>query len=211
MKISKFGHCCLLLEEKGLRVLFDPGAYSSAQNTVKDLHLILITHEHPDHLHAESLSKVLANNPGVKVVTVGGVKKILDQGNIACEVLGGGQDTHFRGVHLAGFGKKHAEIYPTVPPVDNTGYLVAERFFYPGDAFTVPALPVEVLALPVAGPWMKLAEAIDYAKELKPKICFPVHDGMLKYPGPVHMLPEKVLSNVGISFRVIEGESPLEV
>ena len=66
---------------------------------------------------------------------------------------------------------------------------------------------MEILALPVAGPWLKISDAINYAKEIKPKICFPVHDGMLKFLGPVHMLPEKVLTPLDIKFITLQ-ENP---
>ncbi|MBI2052837.1 MAG: MBL fold metallo-hydrolase, partial [Candidatus Ryanbacteria bacterium] len=29
MKITKFGHCCLLIKENGVRILTDPGTYST--------------------------------------------------------------------------------------------------------------------------------------------------------------------------------------
>ncbi len=82
--------------------------------------------------------------------------------------------------------------------------MIAERFFHPGDAFHKPPKKVEILALPVAGPWMKLQEAIDYALTLKPKVCFPVHDGMLKFFGPVHALPKELLGRGGVNFVVLE-------
>ena len=37
MKITKFGHCCMLVEEKGLRILVDPGNFSTAQNELMDI------------------------------------------------------------------------------------------------------------------------------------------------------------------------------
>ena len=55
MKLTKLGHCCLLIEINGIRFLTDPGNYTTAQNEVKNLHCIVISHEHTDHLHIESL------------------------------------------------------------------------------------------------------------------------------------------------------------
>jgi L-ascorbate metabolism protein UlaG (beta-lactamase superfamily) len=63
MKITKIGHCCLLIEEKGLRILTDPGAWSEAQNELKNIQLILITHEHQDHFYLDSLKQVLKKQP----------------------------------------------------------------------------------------------------------------------------------------------------
>ena len=59
MKITKFGHCCLLIETKGKRVLTDPGSYTvEAHSKITDIDYLLFTHEHQDHYHLESL-KVL--------------------------------------------------------------------------------------------------------------------------------------------------------
>lgn len=110
------------------------------------------------------------------------------------------------GVHVEGHGEKHATIYQDFGQVQNTGYFFANRFFYPGDAFYNPHKPVEILALPVAGPWLKISDAIDYAKALKPKVAFPVHDGMLKFLGPTRGVTERYLSAAGIEFRdAVEG------
>ena len=180
MKVTKFGHCCLLIEEGGLRVLTDPGTYSSGFDVLRDIDLVLITHEHADHFHIESLKAVLAANPQAKVVTNHAVAKLLADAALAAELLEDGQSRDYKNVSIEGIGTAHAVIYPSIPGVVNTGYLIGKKLFYPGDAFTLPERPVDILALPVAGPWMKISEAIDYARAVKPKIWFPVHDGSLK-------------------------------
>lgn len=208
MTITKLGHCCLLIKEGELTILTDPGTYSTAQEAITGIDGIFITHEHADHFHIDSLKKVLVNNPQATIYTVKGVAKILEQENIAYELLEHGQSVTVKGVLIEGFGELHADMYPGWPQVDNCGYFINNRLFYPGDAFTNPGKPVEILALPVAGPWMKLSEAIDYAKEMKPKVAFPVHDGILKHQAMVHRLPAKFLSEAGITFTpVLDGET----
>ncbi len=209
MKITKLGHCCLVIEENtstslsagGVRIMTDPGAWSTLQSEEKNINYIFITHEHQDHFHLESLKTVLKNNPKSRVVTNTSVGKLLDAEKIPHEILEHGSVKEFSGVHVEGCGEKHAVIYKSFGQVQNTGYFFANRLFYPGDAFYNPKKPVEILALPVAGPWMKISEAIDYAKLLKPKVCFPVHDGMLKILGPFHGVPQKILSEAGIDFH----------
>ncbi|MBI5732347.1 MBL fold metallo-hydrolase [Candidatus Jorgensenbacteria bacterium] len=206
MKITKLGHCCLVIEEGNLRILTDPGLYTiQEQNNVKNIDVILITHEHQDHLHIESLKIVLGNNPGVKIFSNKGVGKILEKDAIAYELLEHGQKKIVKGVEIEGFGELHAEIYRTLTSVDNTGYLVANKFFYPGDSFYKPGREVEILALPVGGPWLKISESVDYALDIKPKICFPVHEAMLKLPGVAHRIPSELLSKAGINFFVPEN------
>ncbi len=204
MKITKFGHCCLLIEEKGLRILTDPGSYSTAQNEVENIDVILITHEHADHIHIPSLKNCIKNNPQARIITNKGVAKMLDAEGIKYELVEHGHKTAIQGVLIEGFGEKHAEMYKTITPVINTGYFVSNRLFYPGDSFYNPKKNVEILALPVAGPWMKLSEAIDYALEIHPKKCFPVHEGILKTPGTTHKILGDVLPQHGINFIILE-------
>jgi|CXWL01.1.fsa_nt_gi L-ascorbate metabolism protein UlaG (beta-lactamase superfamily) len=203
MRVTKFGHSCFLVEESGVRILFDPGAYSTGQNEVKNIDAVLITHEHPDHLSPDSLKTVLANNPEAKIFTNNGAGKVLDEHNIPYSILGDGESTGVKGVIIEGFGVEHACIHESIPLIRNTGYLIAERLYYPGDALHVPSKPVEILALPVAAPWMKLSDAVDFAAKIKPKVCLPVHDGMLRPEryGPSRMVPRKVLEPLGIEFR----------
>jgi len=85
----------------------------------------------------------------------------------------------------------------------------ANKLFYPGDSFTDLGKSVDVLALPIAGPWLKISESIDYALKLKPKIVFPVHDA-IRSPFQ-HIVPEKILSKNGIEFVKLEEGGELEV
>lgn len=204
MQITKLGHCCLLIEDNGTVIMTDPGAWTTAQNEIKGVDIILITHEHADHFHLESLRKVLTNNPPAVIVTNSRVVGLLAENNIAATLLEHEQAKTFRGLTIAGFGTEHATIYPTVPNVMNTGYLIQNRFFYPGDALTHSGVPIEILAMPMAGPWMKLSEAIDWAKALKPKVCIPVHDGMLQPREWIYRLPMALLPEIGITFDPIE-------
>ena len=96
MQITKFGHCCLLIEEKGVRILTDPGVYSTSQNEVKNIDLVIITHEHPDHFHLDSLKIVTQNNPAAKIITNKGVGALLDKEGISHEVVEDGQNYSFR-------------------------------------------------------------------------------------------------------------------
>jgi L-ascorbate metabolism protein UlaG (beta-lactamase superfamily) len=207
MKITKLGHCCLLIKENGLRILTDPGAWTESQNNLTNIHVILITHEHADHFHIPSIQMVLKNNPEAKIITNEAVGKLLSENSLTYQTLVNEQSTTYQGVLLEAFGQKHEPIYPGIPVVENTGYFIGGRFWYPGDAFLNPQKPVEILALPVCGPWLHISQSVEYAKLLKPKVALPVHDGMLKINGPFHAIPQRFLKENDIEWLVPkEGE-----
>lgn len=208
MQITKLGHCCLLIEENGLRILTDPGVFSAeGAAAVRDIHLVLITHEHHDHFHIESLRKILANNPSAKVATNHAVGKLLETELIPYEILVHGEGRIFSGVVVEGFGEKHARFHPRLPSVENTGFFVGNKFYYPGDSFFRPPKQPEILALPVAGPWMKIEEAIDFALELRPRVAFPVHDAILTDPKIGSRWPGEVLPGENIEWKILKEGS----
>lgn len=207
MKITKLGHCCLLIETKGKRILTDPGSYTVEEHSkLTAMDAVLFTHEHSDHFHVDSLKALLKNNPQLQVFANSSVAQILQKEGIAYTLVKDGEEKKIGEITLVGIGTQHAAFHDSLTPSENTGYLINNRLWYPGDAFTDPKRAVEILALPVAGPWMKVSEAIDYALKLKPKMAFPVHDG-LKY-GASHKFPGDVLPTRGIEFiPMLEGDS----
>ena len=210
MHIRKLGHCCLIVEANGKRIMTDPGSFSTLQHEEKDIDIILFTHEHQDHFHLESLKTVLQNNPNAKIVTNTAVGKLLDPEKIPYEVLEHGGSKTEQGILFEGFGELHQEIYENFGRVQNTGYFIENKFFYPGDAFTNPGKPVEILAVPVAGPWMKVKEAVDYVKAVKPLQTFPVHDAILNPVGLslFHRVIGMILGENSTKFvPMVEGDS----
>ncbi|HVS79789.1 MAG TPA: MBL fold metallo-hydrolase [Candidatus Paceibacterota bacterium] len=179
MKIKKIGHCCLVLETGGKKIMTDPGSYTPAAESETGIDIVLITHEHGDHFHVESLKKILAANPQVVVVTNSAVGKLLRAENIPFTQVEDSESESVNGILIEGFGTTHALVYDSIPSVMNTGYFVDNSFYFPGDAFYNPGKEVQVLALPMAGPWLKLSEALDYLKLVRPTVAFNVHDGMI--------------------------------
>lgn len=205
MLLTSFGHSCLLIEENGAQVMIDPGIWSEGHKEVKGIDAVFITHEHPDHCDTESLSRLRDYNPDLRIYTNKGVGKKLSEAGFAFELLEDGGSVHVKGLSVQAFGKDHATIYETFPHFDNTGFLFGGRLFHPGDSLSVyPDKPVEILALPVIAPWLRISDSLEYAKKIKPQLVFPIHDGMLKHTGPFHSIPQNVLPIQGMRFVVLE-------
>ncbi|MEZ4200694.1 MAG: MBL fold metallo-hydrolase [Candidatus Paceibacterota bacterium] len=212
MKITKFAQCCLLIEVDDKRILTDPGRFSTAQNELTDIDIVLITHEHADHLHSESVQAVMRNNPEAKLITNSSVGKVLDELEVTYTVVEGRDVCTTCDIALAAFDGPHAEIYESFGLVQNTGYFIADSLFYPGDAYTEPGRDVPILALPVAGPWCKSAEAIAYAKRVNPTKAFPVHDWLLNEDGIAltHGIFGTALQEAGIEFVPLQNNETKE-
>src|SRR5581483_4792241 len=205
MKIKKIGHCCLLIKLDKLTILTDPGMFSVEQNTIKGIDIVLITHEHFDHLHIDSVKEILKHNPKVQIITNSAVGAQLQKASIEFTLLEGKAKTKIGGVSLEASDGKHVEIFEDYGQVQNTGYFIDEKLFYPGDSFHDPEKRVDILALPVAGPWCKIADAVRYALKIKPNKAFPVHDGMLQKDrlGGNHKIPSIYLPKNGIEFVIM--------
>lgn len=178
MKITKYEHSCLDIEQDGKRFLVDPGTVTSSVPNYDNVVAVLVTHVHADHLDSEKLLAFHAKNPDAPIYTVQAVADEL-KGRVPTTVVTGGQTIRIGPFQLEFCGGKHALIHNSVPLTDNVGVTVNGKFYYSGDSLSVPHTPVDVLAVPITAPWLKISEAMDFVTALKPKRVFPVHDALL--------------------------------
>lgn len=206
MKIKKLGHCSLVVETNGKKIIVDPGYHTAEeQEKERNLDLVLITHEHSDHFSIESLKEIIKNNPDVLVITNDGVGKILKAEGIKYQVLKDKVAEEIIGVEIEAHDCRHEEIFQDFGQVLNTAFFIDKRLFVGGDSFYNPGKPVEILALPVAGSWSTIKDSIKYALEMRPNACFPVHDADLKSFSSSHKLPEIYLTSIAnIAFKSFE-------
>jgi len=181
MKLTKFEHACLVAEIDGKKLVIDPGVFTIPLADVVHVVAIVITHEHPDHWTSDHLDQILRQNPGVKIYGPGGVVAAITAHDVI-EVKDG-DTVEVEPFTLAFYGEKHAIIHSSMPVIDNVGVMVNDTLFYPGDAFTIPPVPVDTLAVPAGAPWLKISEVIDYVTAVAPKRSFPTHEAVLSVIG----------------------------
>ncbi|MFD0527889.1 MBL fold metallo-hydrolase [Kitasatospora arboriphila] len=167
MRLTKLGHACVRIEHQGTTVVIDPGAFTEADAT-RGADAVLITHEHMDHFAEDRLRAAVEADPGLRIWTNRAVAAQLEGIGAQVAVVGEGDAFDIDGLGVSVHGEWHAVIHPDIPRVGNIGFLLDGRLFHPGDALTVPPHPVDTLLLPIAGPWTKVSELIDYVREAEP-------------------------------------------
>jgi len=185
--ITYFGHSCVLLEvaegeeETTSRLLLDPGNLTPPLEDLEPVDAVLITHGHPDHLDVAQLERLRAKGtfPVLGPADVGEQLKDVDVSFKAVEP----GSFEIAGVTVVASRGGHESLYPGVPLPENIGYEIAGRVFAPGDSLVAPTQQVEILLAPLAGPWMKLSEGIDFVRVVAPTTVIPIHDAGL---APAH-------------------------
>jgi L-ascorbate metabolism protein UlaG (beta-lactamase superfamily) len=205
VQVTHFGHACVLLDTGAARLLVDPGSFASGFEEVTGLDAVLVTHQHADHLDVDRLAPLLRANPDARLVVDSGSSGRLD--GIDHEVVAPGSSLEMAGAHIDVLGGDHAVIHPDVPVVPNNAYLVDGTHLHPGDSFTLAPVPVDVLFLPTAAPWLKASEAVDYLRATAPRTAVPVHEAVLAVPGLYHGLFER-LAPKRTTVRVLDRASP---
>ncbi|MCY7401689.1 MAG: MBL fold metallo-hydrolase [Nocardioides sp.] len=177
MRLTKFGHACVRIESGGSSLVLDPGVFTDRE-AVDGADAILITHEHADHVHPDHLRASDA-----PIWTIAAVERMLrEQAPDVAErvtVVRPGDRLEVAGASVEVVGDKHAVIHPDYDRFDNSGYVLeiaGASVYHPGDALTAPGRPVDVLLAPVAAPWLKVGEAIDFVRAVAAPTSLAIHE-----------------------------------
>jgi L-ascorbate metabolism protein UlaG (beta-lactamase superfamily) len=177
MRLTRYTHACVRLDDGARALVIDPGIWAEdiALDGVTD---VLVTHEHFDHVDAKRLA-----GRGLTIHAPEPVVALLAAEGVPATAVEPGQRFTAAGFDVRTFGGRHADVYGGMPGCANIGYVIDENVYHPGDSVFVPDIPVRTLLVPVAGPWLKLAETIDFTREIRPVRAYPIHDAILNEIG----------------------------
>ena len=181
MIIKKFLHSCIVLENEGKRLLLDPGAFSFIEKKVSSADIgnvdaILVTHKHIDHYFPEAL-KALQSKQSVPVIANEEVCALLEREGIQGSIIKEEESIKIASFRIKALKAPHEPIPGECP--HNLAFSINETVLHPGDSFRTGD-QCEVLLLPIAGPWCRLVDAINFAQRISPKKVVPIHDAVIK-------------------------------
>lgn len=184
LKITFIGHGTLMMTFGGKVIHIDPVGSMTDYKKLPQADLILVTHEHGDHLDPGAIG--ILRKSGTDVV---GTNKCAEKlQNII--IMKNGESRVFQGfkveaipayniVHMRGPGA------PFHPKGQGNGYVLTfgdKRIYVGGDTENIPEMKhlknIDIAFLPMNLPYTMTPEMVaDAAKVLKPKILYPYHFG----------------------------------
>ncbi len=212
MKLTKFVHACILVEDEEHTALFDPGQFSWESglfnvDALDRLDRVIISHEHFDHFHLPFVKEIFSRFPDVTFVSTEQVVAQLHEQGIT--------NASSTSDDLADVAPlEHASMAPLAPlPMSqNIRVHYKNKVTHPGDSLELTETK-DVLFLPLAGPWEAAINAVRLAVSLKPKVVVPIHDWMWseQWRNVMHDRMEAFFGEQGIRFiKAIDGE-PVEI
>lgn len=194
MHLTFHGHSCVSVDVPDGRLVIDPGTFSDTHGALNGAHAVLVTHDHADHLDVEAALGHLGSFADAHLWAPPSAIEELTSGGAPTDrvhAVAPGDVLQIAGTQVTVGGGTHAEIHPDAPRlamnvtyrIESTGHSV----YHPGDSYTAPErVPdggLDVLLVPVSGPWAKLADAIDLVRSVPAAVVVPIHDALLSDVG----------------------------
>jgi L-ascorbate metabolism protein UlaG (beta-lactamase superfamily) len=178
------GHGTLMLTFDGKCIHVDPYSRVADYARLPKADVILITHEHGDHLDLNAVSHIREEDT-VIILTEICAKQL--QGGI---VMGNGDVQTVAGIRIEAvpaynIAHKRSNGQPFHPPGAGNGYILTfgdTRVYVAGDTENTPEMKalrdIDCAFLPMNLPYTMTPEMVaDVAKVLQPKILYPYHYG----------------------------------
>lgn len=208
MNITKFEHSCLRITDNDEIVIIDPGEYSNLLPTAQqNVVAVIVTHIHPDHCDPTKIAQILSNSPGCQLFSTPEVASTNPE--LPFIAVHAGETKNAGSFTFEFFGGVH-EIATIV---ENVGVLINNTLYYPGDSYTLPQKPIEILAAPASAPWLRMTEATKFVQDISPRLFFPTHNALLSEIGESIQYSwfERTAAQIDAEWRVLKPGEELSV
>jgi len=187
LAITFIGHASLMFEYNGLVIHVDPVSQQADYKKLPDADLILVTHEHGDHLDAAAIKELLKD--GTRIIMTQACKNSVETvpGTI---VMKNGDEQKVKSITVDAIPAYNIEHKrpngePFHPKGQGNGYILTfgnVRVLVAGDTENIPEIKnlknIDVAFLPMNLPYTMTPEMVaDAAKAFQPKILYPYHYG----------------------------------
>jgi len=185
LKITFIGHGTLMFEFGGKVIHVDPWGKLADYSKLPKADLILITHEHQDHLDLDTINKIKTD----KTVVI--LTKICADKGVAGEVMNNGDTKTVAGINIEAVPaynlvhKRPDSGQPFHPKGAGNGYIMTfadKKVYVAGDTENTPEIKalkeIDIAFLPMNLPYTMRPDMLaDAATAFKPKILYPYHTG----------------------------------
>ncbi|MDP3426656.1 MAG: MBL fold metallo-hydrolase [Humidesulfovibrio sp.] len=182
--ITFLGHGTLMFQWAGLVVHVDPWSRQADYAVLPKADLILVTHEHGDHLDGAAIKAITKH--GTVIGSSAKASATLE----GAVVLNNGDTRELAGLvvdAVPAYNREHMRSpgTPYHPQGQGNGYVLhfgQTRAYVAGDTEAIPEMAalkgVDVAFLPVNLPYtMSISMLVDAARMIQPKILYPYHTG----------------------------------
>ena len=184
LKITFLGHGTLMFVHNGKTIHVDPWSRLADYAKLPQADLILVTHEHQDHLDPQAIDALTRENTSI-VINQACVDKVR-RGTIMKN--GGNCTLHglkIDAVPAYNIVHKRSGGTPFHPKGNGNGYIVTfgdKRVYIAGDTENIPEMKslknIDIAFLPMNLPYTMTPEMVaDAAQAFQPKILYPYHYG----------------------------------
>jgi L-ascorbate metabolism protein UlaG (beta-lactamase superfamily) len=210
--IHFLGHGTLMFEFDGKIIHIDPFSKAADYKTLPQADLILVTHQHSDHLDSVALANIYKPTTSIYWTSeCGRTSKF----KAPAKVLQNGDKTIWKGILVEAvpaynIANKRANGVPFHEPGEGNGYILSfagKRVYIAGDTENIPEMlryrPIDIAFLPMNLPYTMTPEMVkDAALMLDPKILYPYHTGKTDTSIIVNLLKER--PSIDVRLRKME-------
>ena len=184
LEITFLGHGSLLMTYGGKTIYVDPYGEVADYSSLPQADLVLVTHDHFDHLDPKALKAIV--KPGTAVVASKSCAGKLS----GAIILANGESRTVLGLPIEAVAAynivhKRPDGNPFHPKGAGNGYVITfanKRVYIAGDTEETPEMKalkhIDIAFLPMNLPYtMSVEEVAQAAKDLRPKVLYPYHTG----------------------------------